>query len=203
MMLSEGSSRRIDAEGYMPIDRSGKHFEKILNFLRDGSIPLPDTRMELEELLSEAKFYQIQELINRIEREILSFDKPCRDKLLAELAKKVIVFTSVADENDSEKLNRRLSKMTDLCFRIDHVSSSGFDGHLLANLKLFERLFRDFGRKVLFLKDLKSGDLCKWDVIEDGKCTKTISCDENGEIQCKQEDVCQELSRICINHYMD
>jgi hypothetical protein len=31
--------------------RSGKHFGSILNFLRDGSVPLPDTRRELKELL--------------------------------------------------------------------------------------------------------------------------------------------------------
>jgi BTB/POZ domain-containing adapter for CUL3-mediated RhoA degradation protein len=33
------------------LDRSGKHFGSILNFLRDGSVPLPDTRRELKELL--------------------------------------------------------------------------------------------------------------------------------------------------------
>ena len=31
-------------------DRNGKHFGAILNYLRDGTIPLPETRRELMEL---------------------------------------------------------------------------------------------------------------------------------------------------------
>ena len=44
-------------------DRNGKHFGSILNFLRDGQIPLPDTRRELLELQAEAKYYCVEELI--------------------------------------------------------------------------------------------------------------------------------------------
>ncbi|XP_074603181.1 BTB/POZ domain-containing adapter for CUL3-mediated RhoA degradation protein 3-like [Brevipalpus obovatus] len=75
MLTSMFSGRHViktDSEGWVMIDRSGKHFEKILNFLRNGSIPLPETRIELEELLVEAKFYQIQELIDEIEQKISS-----------------------------------------------------------------------------------------------------------------------------------
>merc|ERR1719460_1716771 len=36
-----------DADGWILIDRNGKHFGAILNYLRDGTIPLPDTRREL------------------------------------------------------------------------------------------------------------------------------------------------------------
>lgn len=32
------------------LDRCGKHFGSILNFLRDGNIALPETRRELLEL---------------------------------------------------------------------------------------------------------------------------------------------------------
>ncbi len=41
--------------GWVLIDRSGKHFGTVLNFLRDGSVSLPATRKELVELLVEAK----------------------------------------------------------------------------------------------------------------------------------------------------
>merc|ERR1719234_2131603 len=37
-----------DADGWILIDRNGKHFGAILNYLRDGTIPLPDTRRELK-----------------------------------------------------------------------------------------------------------------------------------------------------------
>lgn len=52
-----------DAENWVMIDRSGKHFELILNFLRDGSVPLPDNNVKaLAEILAEAKYYCITEL---------------------------------------------------------------------------------------------------------------------------------------------
>ena len=41
--------------GWVLIDRSGKHFGAILNFLRDGSVSLPDKRKECMEMLAEAK----------------------------------------------------------------------------------------------------------------------------------------------------
>ena len=46
--------------GWILIDRCGKHFAAILNYLRDGSITLPDSRYEIAELLAEAKYYLIQ-----------------------------------------------------------------------------------------------------------------------------------------------
>ena len=41
--------------GWVLIDRSGKHFGIILNYLRDGSVSLPEVKKECEELLAEAK----------------------------------------------------------------------------------------------------------------------------------------------------
>ena len=48
--------------GWILIDRCGKHFGTILNYLRDGAVPLPDIRREVEELLAEAKYYLVQGL---------------------------------------------------------------------------------------------------------------------------------------------
>lgn len=41
--------------GWVLLDRSGKYFGLILNFLRDGSVSLPETKTECIELLTEAK----------------------------------------------------------------------------------------------------------------------------------------------------
>lgn len=49
-----------DIDGWVMIDRSGKHFGTILNFLRDGNVPLPECRVETLEILAEAKYYLIQ-----------------------------------------------------------------------------------------------------------------------------------------------
>ena len=44
-----------DTLGWVLIDRSGKYFGTILNFLRDGSVSLPETKKECLELAAEAK----------------------------------------------------------------------------------------------------------------------------------------------------
>ena len=53
--------------GWILIDRSGKYFGVVLNFLRDGTVALPDSRRELLEILQEAKYYLVQDLVNLIE----------------------------------------------------------------------------------------------------------------------------------------
>ena len=52
----------ITITGWILIDRCGKHFGIILNFLRDGSVPLPENPREIAELLNEAKYYCVAEL---------------------------------------------------------------------------------------------------------------------------------------------
>uniref|UniRef100_A0A6T9ZCE5 Potassium channel tetramerisation-type BTB domain-containing protein n=1 Tax=Elphidium margaritaceum TaxID=933848 RepID=A0A6T9ZCE5_9EUKA len=54
-------------EGRFFIDRDGKHFSYILQYMRDQSVVLPETKKEMRELLAEAKFYQIQSLEKAIE----------------------------------------------------------------------------------------------------------------------------------------
>lgn len=60
-MLSAMFSGRMDvvsdSEGYVIIDRSGRHFGIILNYLRDGTVTLPREPGEVAELMQEAKYY--------------------------------------------------------------------------------------------------------------------------------------------------
>lgn len=42
-----------------------------MNFLRDGSVPLPETSKGVAELLAEAKYYCITELAESCERALL------------------------------------------------------------------------------------------------------------------------------------
>lgn len=46
-------------QGRVFLDRDPKHFRLILNFLRDGSVCLPNCSVELDEILHEAMFYQV------------------------------------------------------------------------------------------------------------------------------------------------
>lgn len=50
---------RDPSDGTYFIDRSPKHFEKILNFLRDGNVPIPSSTEERAELRIEANFFNI------------------------------------------------------------------------------------------------------------------------------------------------
>lgn len=61
--------------GWILIDRCGTHFGAILNFLRDGSIPLPETTKAIAELLAEAKFYCISELIESCELALMKKER--------------------------------------------------------------------------------------------------------------------------------
>ena len=54
--------------GWIMIDRCGKHFGTILNFLRDGNVSLPENKRELVELQAEAKYFCIQELAEAAEK---------------------------------------------------------------------------------------------------------------------------------------
>jgi len=49
--------------GWVVLDRCGRHFALVLNFLRDGSVPLPEDQRELDEVLKEAQYYQVQGLV--------------------------------------------------------------------------------------------------------------------------------------------
>lgn len=62
-MFSGRAEVITDAGGWVLIDRSGRHFGTILNYLRDGSVPLPESTRELGELLGEARYYLVQGLI--------------------------------------------------------------------------------------------------------------------------------------------
>lgn len=53
------------------IDRCGTHFGTIMNYLRDGSVTLPETTKGVAELLAEAKYYCITELADSCERALL------------------------------------------------------------------------------------------------------------------------------------
>ncbi|KAI9100246.1 hypothetical protein K1719_024464 [Acacia pycnantha] len=61
----EEPNKPVLLEGYVFIDRDGKHFRHILNWLRDGAVPtLKDS--EYTELLREAEYYQLLGLIDGI-----------------------------------------------------------------------------------------------------------------------------------------
>ncbi|KAM0008424.1 putative chromatin remodeling & transcription regulator BTB-POZ family [Helianthus debilis subsp. tardiflorus] len=71
MLAAMFSGRYTDCKesekGYVFIDRDGKHFRHILNWLRDGVAPIPNlSDLERVELLREAEYYQTLGLVGII-----------------------------------------------------------------------------------------------------------------------------------------
>eukprot|EP01087_Luapelamoeba_hula_P016190 TRINITY_DN4968_c0_g1_i1.p1 TRINITY_DN4968_c0_g1~~TRINITY_DN4968_c0_g1_i1.p1 ORF type:complete len:375 (-),score=80.14 TRINITY_DN4968_c0_g1_i1:106-1230(-) len=67
-MFSGRYNMEKNEEGCYFIDRDGTHFRHILNFLRNGTLLVPDDTFVQEELLIEAKYYQIPDLIVLLEQ---------------------------------------------------------------------------------------------------------------------------------------
>jgi hypothetical protein len=54
---------RKQQDGSIFIDRDGKHFRHILNFLRNGRIVYPENEVDKRELMLEAEFYLLKDVI--------------------------------------------------------------------------------------------------------------------------------------------
>lgn len=69
-MFSGRYELKQESDGSYFVDRDGTHFRLILNFLRDGGIDvetLPKINRAARELLTEARFYRIQGLVELVE----------------------------------------------------------------------------------------------------------------------------------------
>ena len=67
VMFSGKFEVKPSEDGTFFIDRDGKHFRFILNYLRDGELIVPEGATFLKELEAEAKFYQIKGLLQELE----------------------------------------------------------------------------------------------------------------------------------------
>lgn len=163
-----------DSEGWILIDRCGLHFGIILNFLRDGTVPLPETMKGLAELLAEAKYYCIEELAESCEKAI-EFKR--KEKELSPICR-VPLITSTSEENylisQSTKpvvkllINRHNNKYS-------YTNTS--DDNLLKNIELFDKLSLRFSGRILFIKDvIGSSEICCWSFYGNGKKVAEVCC---------------------------
>lgn len=158
-----------DKEGWILIDRSGKHFGSILCYLRDGNLNLPKGRQAVQELLAEAKYYFIQGLMELCHNNL----QGNKEQPLCEIP----VVTSVKEE---ERLIQTSSKpVVKLVYNRSNNKysyTSNSDDHLLKNIELFDRLSLSFNSRVLFIKDVIGDEICCWSFYGQGRKLAEVCC---------------------------
>ena len=65
-MFSGRHKQETTGDGSFFIDRDGTHFRFLLNYLRNGELILPEGATFLKELEAEAKFYQLQGILDAL-----------------------------------------------------------------------------------------------------------------------------------------
>lgn len=146
-----------DSEGWILIDRSGKHFDTILNFLRDDKVTLPDTIVGLTELQAEARYYIVQDLLNRIE--------PALKKMKEEQPSCLVPLLTSSEEEQHLLANTRKPVIKLSCNRHNNKYSytSNSDDHFLKNIELFDKLSHQFSKRILLIKDvIGTVEICCW-----------------------------------------
>lgn len=148
---------QLDENGCVFIDRDGKHFKKVLNFLRNGSLELPNERSQCHDLLKEAEYYQITAMAQYLQEGLIEYDEGGLNnyyrsiRSLPKTGKQVTVI-----KNESER--DALIKNTADPMVILEVSSSSFgeekDAIIYKHLVLFDKLSSDYGDKILFVKQI-------------------------------------------------
>lgn len=184
------------------IDRCGKHFGTILNYLRDGTVALPDSYKEIMELLAEAKYFLIEELtescLQALAKKEREAEPICRVPLITSQKEEqlLIMSTSKVRIEDIFKLNIFLPCLNLLCSFVIYYSclqpvvkllinrhnnkysyTSTSDDNLLKNIELFDKLSLRFSGRVLFIKDvIGSNEICCWSFFGHGKKCAEVCC---------------------------
>ncbi|XP_075993259.1 BTB/POZ domain-containing adapter for CUL3-mediated RhoA degradation protein 2 [Genypterus blacodes] len=158
-----------DREGWILIDRSGKHFGSILSYLREGSVTLPSGRQGVSELLAEAKYYLIQSLVEL-----------CQSSLQESQEPPVCVVPVVTSVKEEERLiNSSTKPVVKLVYNRSNNKysyTSNSDDNLLKNIELFDRLSLSFNGRVLFMKDVIGDEICCWSYYGQGRKLAEVCC---------------------------
>uniref|UniRef100_UPI00398EDF8B BTB/POZ domain-containing adapter for CUL3-mediated RhoA degradation protein 2 n=1 Tax=Pristiophorus japonicus TaxID=55135 RepID=UPI00398EDF8B len=160
-----------DKEGWILIDRCGKHFGTVLNYLRDDSIILPKSRREIKELLAEAKYYLIQGLVDVCQTALQEKNECC------EVACTIPMITSPKEEERLiETCAKPVVKLLHNRSNNKYSYTSNSDDNLLKNIELFDKLSLRFNGRVLFMKDVLGDEICCWSFYGQGRKLAEVCC---------------------------
>ncbi|CAL8350043.1 unnamed protein product [Lota lota] len=158
-----------DREGWILIDRSGKHFGSILGYLREGTATLPKGHQAVLELLAEAKFYLLQGLVELCQNSLQENE---------EQAQCVIpVITSVKEEERLiEACTKPVVKLVYNRSNNKYSYTSNSDDNLLKNIELFDRLSMRYNGRILFIKDVIGDEICCWSFYGQSRKLAEVCC---------------------------
>ncbi|XP_010882028.2 BTB/POZ domain-containing adapter for CUL3-mediated RhoA degradation protein 2 isoform X2 [Esox lucius] len=158
-----------DRQGWILIDRSGKHFGSILTYLREGVVTLPPGRQGVLELLAEAKYYLIQGLVEL-----------CQGGLQDGKEEALCVIPVVTSTKEEEKLIQGCTKpVVKLLYNRSNNKysyTSNSDDNLLKNIELFDKLSLSYNGRVLFIKDVIGDEICCWSFYGQGRKLAEVCC---------------------------
>ncbi|XP_069040633.1 BTB/POZ domain-containing adapter for CUL3-mediated RhoA degradation protein 2 [Lepisosteus oculatus] len=158
-----------DKEGWILIDRCGRHFGSILSYLRDASVVLPKSRQAIRELMAEAKFYLIQGLVDI-----------CQSALQEKKEDAVCLIPVITSPKEEERLIQSCSKpVVKLLYnrsnnKYSYTSTS--DDNLLKNIELFDKLSLSYNGRILFIKDVIGDEICCWSFYGQGRKLAEVCC---------------------------
>ncbi|KAK6296269.1 hypothetical protein J4Q44_G00339820 [Coregonus suidteri] len=159
----------IDREGWILIDRSGKHFGSILTYLREEAVTLPPGRQGVLELLAEAKYYLIQGLMEL-----------CQGGLQDQKEQSLCVIPVVTSAKEEERLIQACTKpVVKLLYNRSNNKysyTSNSDDNLLKNIELFDKLSLSYNGRVLFIKDVIGDEICCWSFYGQGRKLAEVCC---------------------------
>lgn len=158
-----------DKEGWILIDRSGKHFGSILCYLRDGTLALPKGRQAVQELLAEAKYFLMEGLVEL-----------CQNTLQDNTEQPMCVIPVVTSRKEEERLIQSSMKpVVKLLYNRSNNKysyTSNSDDNMLKNIELFDRLSLSFNGRVLFIKDVIGDEICCWSFYGQGRKLAEVCC---------------------------
>ncbi|CAF3040743.1 unnamed protein product [Rotaria sp. Silwood2] len=165
-----------DSEGWVLIDRDGKHFNVILNYLRDGTINLPECTQTLNELLNEAKFYCIESLIDLIEQQLRTRSR--KNAGDTDACCKVIMLTSAKElPNIVATVRKPIVKLAINRHNNKYSYTASSDEMLMKNIELFDKLSIRLHNRILFIKDVTgSEEICCWSFYGNGQKMAEVCC---------------------------
>lgn len=188
--------------GWILIDRCGKHFATILNFLRDGSVPLPETSKEIAELLAEAKYYCITELADSCNQALLrkgrEIEPLCQVPLITSQVEEEMLISSTTKPAIKLVINRHNNKYS-------YTTTS--DDNLLKNIELFDKLSLWYKNRVLFIKDvISTSEICCWTFYGHGKKVSEVCCSsivyatdkKHNKVECPEARIYEETLNILL-----